>query len=206
MKTIVVAGTATDVGKTWVTAQLLTRLRSSGVHAVARKPVQSFEVGAPEPTDADVLASAAGEEPHDVCPPHRWLSLPMAPPMAANALGLPELRLADLCAEIVWPDREPDLGFVEAVGGVRSPLADDGDTVELALQLRADLVLLVADAGLGVIDNVRLAAEALAPTPTVVFLNRFDSSDLHKRNLAWLRDRDELDVVTDLDELVELFS
>jgi dethiobiotin synthetase len=55
-----------------------------------------------------------------------------------------------------------------------------------------DHVLLVADAGLGTINAIRLSLEALADgtarTP-VVILNRFDpSSDLHRRNRAWLHD------------------
>lgn len=37
---------------------------------------------------------------------------------------------------------------------------------------------------------------------TVTFLNRYDERhDLHQRNLAWLRDRDGIDVVTDLGDL-----
>lgn len=40
---IVVVGTRTEVGKTWVTARLLRDLRASGRHVAARKPVQSFD-------------------------------------------------------------------------------------------------------------------------------------------------------------------
>src|SRR5689334_19141825 len=130
MKLVVVAGTATEVGKTWVGAALARELRGRGVKVAARKPVQSFEPGA-GPTDADVLAAATGENPHDVCPRHRWLGVPMAPPMAADALGLSPVSLADLLSELQWPDGI-HVGLLEGVGGPRSPLADDGDTVDLA--------------------------------------------------------------------------
>jgi dethiobiotin synthetase len=54
----------------------------------------------------------------------------------------------------------------------------------------------VADAGLGTINAVRLSMEALVERSTpVVVLNRYDpSSDLHRRNLAWLRDVDAMEV------------
>jgi dethiobiotin synthetase len=148
-------------------------------------------------TDAEELAAATGESPTDVCPAHRWYPLALAPPMAASRLGLPDINIADLVAEIVWP-AGLDLGLVETAGGPRSPIAHDGDGIALATLLRPDLAVLVADAALGTINAVRLAAEAIAPTPTLVVLNRFDAGEpLHAANLRWLRDIDHLDVTTD---------
>ena len=83
---VFVAGTGTAVGKTWTAAAVLARLRSAGLQVGARKPAQSFDAG-DGPTDADVLAAATGETPHDVCPRHRWYARALAPPMAADALG-----------------------------------------------------------------------------------------------------------------------
>ena len=198
---VVVCGTATEVGKTWVTARIAEVLRAQSHNVVARKPVQSFDPDADEQTDAEVLAAATGDRPHDVCPPHRWLPVPMAPPMAADRLGGDRFTCADLLGELRWPDTV-GLGLVETVGGVRSPVADDGDSRDLVRLLDPDLVVVVADAGLGTIDAVRLATDALAPLPTVVFLNRFDEvDDLHARNLAWLTERDGLRVSYDLAEL-----
>ena len=125
----------------------------------------------------------------------------MAPPMAAAVLGRPAFAVADLVAEIEWP-AGAEFGLVETVGGVRSPLADDGDTVQLVRALAPDHVLLVADAGLGTINAVRLCVAALGTADCTVFLNRFDSGDdLHRRNLAWLSERDGLQVVTAVDAL-----
>jgi len=77
----VVCGTATDVGKTWVTCGLLHGLRQRGVPVAARKPAQSFAQDG-RPTDAELLAAASGQAPWDVCPAHRWYPAAMAPPMA----------------------------------------------------------------------------------------------------------------------------
>lgn len=203
MKLAVVAGTATEIGKTWVGAALARQLRGRGARVAARKPAQSFAPGE-GPTDAEVLAAATGEHPHDVCPAHRWLGVPMAPPMAVDALGLPGFTLAELLGEVQWPD-DVDVGLLEGVGGPRSPLASDGDTVAMADRVEADLVVLVADAGLGTVNAVRLSAAAFGNRPVVVILNRYDDGDdLHRRNRDWLVKEDELTVVTNLDDLSDL--
>jgi dethiobiotin synthetase len=199
---VVCVGTATEIGKTWVGAAVLSQLRADGVAVAARKPAQSFDDGAPGPTDADVLASATGEHPHDVCPGHRWYGVAMAPPMAAAVLDREPFTVADLMAELRWPSPEPPVRWVETVGGPRSPIAFDGDSADVCDALRPDLVVLVADAGLGTINSVRLSVAALAGHHVVVVLNRFDPDDeLHALNLAWLTDREQLDVVTSPAEL-----
>lgn len=197
---VLVTGTGTEVGKTWVAAAVARLARAEGATVAARKPAQSFDPAEDEPTDAAVLGAATGRPPEEVCPPSRWYEVPMAPPMAADALGRPVPTLDDLVRELTWPPAV-DLGLVEGAGGVRAPQADDGDTVELGARVGVDAVLLVADAGLGTVHLTRSAHEALARlgVPVVVVLNRFDDrSDLHRRNLAWLRDRDGLDPVVDV--------
>jgi dethiobiotin synthetase len=197
---VAVVGTGTDIGKTWIAARLLSQLRASGVTVAARKPAQSFDSD-DDPTgrDAAVLGAATGEPVEEVCPPHRWYETAMAPPMAADSLGRPPFSIDDLLAELVWPERAVDVGLVETAGGLRSPLAADGDCLDYCTALRPDVVVLLADAGLGTINAVRLTLDALGPlaSSSVVVLNRFDvHSGLHRRNLEWLRDRDGRQVVT----------
>ena len=195
-----VAGTGTDVGKTWVTAALARALRAQGLSVAARKPAQSYGPG--DELDSVVLGAATGEVSDAVCPPRRWYEVPMAPPMAAAALGRPSFTVADLVAELSWPGGPVDVGFVETAGGVRSPIADDGDCASFLRAVAPDVVLLVADAGLGTLNSVRSSIDALVG-PVVVVLNRYDvGDDLHVANAAWLRDRDGHEVVTSVDELV----
>jgi dethiobiotin synthetase len=102
----------------------------------------------------------------------------------------------------VWPGGAA-VGLVEGAGGVLSPLADDGDVVTLADHLDPDLVVLVADAGLGTINAVRLAAGVLDGWPLTVVLNRYDAlDDVHRRNRAWLVDRDQFDVVISAEQIL----
>lgn len=200
---VVVVATATEVGKTWVTAEVCRRLEG----AAARKPVQSFDPSDPvEGRDASILAVATREPVERVCPPHRAYEAAMAPPMAAAALGRPPIRLDDLVDELTWPEPVA-VGFVEAVGGLCSPMAEDGDGLALIERLQPDLVLAVAPAGLGVVNDVRLLARALGDHPLLVVLNRYDEADpLHRANLAWLTERDGLDVVTDVESVTARLS
>jgi dethiobiotin synthetase len=63
--------------------------------------------------------------------------------------------------------------------------------------LQPDLVLLVADAGLGTLNSVRMSMDALHTVtdtggliPVVVVLDRFDGHhDIHRRNRRWLTGR-----------------
>ena len=201
---VLVAGTGTEVGKTWVACRLAAALRDTGTSVAARKPAQSHDPADGAPLDAELLAGATGEEPGAVCPPERTYPVPMAPPMAAEALGRPVPTMAELAAALVWP-AGVEVGIVETAGGVRSPLAADGDGGDLARLVGPDLVVVVADAGLGTINAVRCAAAALAGMPLAVVLNRFDpGSDLHRRNRAWLAERDRLPVYTSPEELLPL--
>jgi dethiobiotin synthetase len=202
---VVVVGTGTEVGKTWVACSLLEALQAGGAAVAARKPAQSFASAEAEEgrTDADLLARATGDRPPDVCPLARWYPAPMAPPMAADAIGAGTILLDDLLTELTWPDGL-DVGLLETAGGARSPMAHDGDGTELARRLAPDLVLLVADAGLGTLHAVRSAVDGLTGLPLIVLLNRFDASvELHERNRAWLAERDGLDVVTAVEALAD---
>jgi dethiobiotin synthetase len=123
----------------------------------------------------------------------------MAPPMAADALGRAAITGTELLAELVFP-AGVDLALVETAGGVRSPMTEDLDCAGYANALRPDRVVLVADAGLGTINSIRLSMGTLTGLDTVVFLNRYDDADdLHCRNRRWLEGRDGYRVVVDVD-------
>ena len=80
------------------------------------------------------------------------------------------------------PDRAPTLLFVEGAGGLRSPLADDGDSLSLIDALRPDAGR--ARRRRGPRHDQPRAPRAPTRSPrhdTVVYLNRFDERDeLHR--------------------------
>ena len=105
---VLVCGTGTEVGKTWVCSRLLRELRGRGLSVAARKPAQSFDIDSDGerlggPTDAEVLGAASDEDPEQGVPHFRSYHRAMAPPMAAEALGLPPFTVADLMEEMEWP-------------------------------------------------------------------------------------------------------
>ncbi len=201
---MLVVGTATEVGKTWVSCALARALRGQGVFVSARKPVQSLDPDDGQRPDADLLAEATGEHPDEVCGPGFTYELPMAPPMAAEALGLEAPSIAEIVALMNWPTGT-SVGIVETAGGVCSPLASDGDAIDLAVALDPDLVLLVADPGLGTLNSVRSVARALSAWPLTVLFNRYQPDDrLHELNRVWLRDREGLSVHVDVGEIAEV--
>ena len=113
---VLVLGTGTEVGKTWVACRLARSLRQRGLIVAARKLAQSYEAGDDlSGTDAALLAHATGDHPAAVCPQHRWYPWAMAPPMAAEALGRPPFTVADLLGG----------GFNQ--NGHAAPPADGGD-------------------------------------------------------------------------------
>jgi dethiobiotin synthetase len=200
---VAVVGVATEVGKTWATTRVVARLAHRGLAVSVRKPVQSFAPGEVGGTDAELLALASSEAPDAVCPPHRWYPVAVAPPMAAEMLGRDEITARDLLHELCWPVGTA-VGLVETAGGVRSPIADDADCAEFVRLLQPDRTVLVADAGLGTINAVRLACQALDGLRPIVLLNRYDDSvDLHRRNRRWLDDRDAHDIVVDVATLCD---
>jgi dethiobiotin synthetase len=198
---VIVTATGTEIGKTWFTARTIESLRERGVEVHARKPVQSFEPG--DVTDAEILARASGDHMSDVC--RHSYEVPLAPPMAARALNKPEMKQIDL----LWDLHIDQTGitFVEGVGGPRSPLTADGDTVTLANAIRAEIAIVVAVPELGVINDVRLCIDAFTDQRVIVALNRFNPADeLHVQNLDWLRNRVGAEVVTSPVELADLFA
>jgi dethiobiotin synthetase len=213
---IMVLGTATDVGKTWTICRLIESLRRRNMTVAVRKLIQSFDPDDPRPTDAELLAAASGEDVYAVCPEHMWFPLPLAPPIAALELGLePPLR-SEVISGYLWTENT-DVGIVEGVGGLMSPIAIDGDNITLIEYLIPDHLLIVTDAGLGTINAVNSAIAALDARQALtdveqitVFLNLYDESlALHRRNREWLylrpywvNERYDIRVVTDIEDII----
>jgi dethiobiotin synthetase len=83
-------------------------------------------------------------------------------------------------------------------------LTHDADSVEFLERVAPDRVVLVADAGLGSLNAIRLSLACLRSLPVEVLLNRFDPSDkLHQLNLTWLREHYAIQPHTAITELLD---
>ncbi len=199
---IVITGTSTEIGKTWVGASLAVELRRRGTTVAARKPVQSYDPDELASTDAEILARATGESPEAVCRPSHSLPLPLAPPMAAAELRRPSPTFKAILASCAF-ERQVEIGLVEGVGGLLSPIAENSDNLDLIEALNPSCTIVVTDARLGVIHNVRATSAALGSRSHIIFLNQFDgASRLHRLNRAWLRGQG-FEVTTAIAELAD---
>lgn len=200
---VFVVGTGTEVGKTWVAAELAQVLRDMECVVAACKPVQSYDPDEAGPTDAAALAAATGQHPDDVCSPEHTYPVPLAPPMAAGKLGKVCPTLDEMAADCRFA-ATVDVGLVEGVGGLYSPIAPDGHNLDLIERLDPDLVVVVASADLGGIHDTMACTLPLSGFPRAVFCNRFDPrTEIHGLNVRWLRDTG-LEVATSLAELTEI--
>jgi dethiobiotin synthetase len=158
---MIVTGTGTGVGKTVVTAAVAA-LAAAGERVVVLKPAQTgIEPGAPgDLADVTRLTGARIATRELARYPE-----PLAPATAARRSGLPPLRVADVAAAVADIEGSgTDLLLVEGAGGMLVRLNDDGETLaDVAAALDAPApVLVVASAGLGVLNTAALTAEALA--------------------------------------------
>ncbi len=169
MSAVVVAGAGTDIGKTYLSCALLSALREAGQPVLALKPVVSGvgPIGDPDfdASDTARLLRATGVAPTpqaiEACSPWRFAA-PLSPDMAAAAEGR-TLALVDV---VDWSRRQiaqapPDtFVLIEGVGGVMSPIAEDGLVLDWIAALDGP-ALLVAGTYLGAISHALTALAVL---------------------------------------------
>ena len=148
-----VTGTDTGVGKTEVSASLLSSMVKWGLRPFAFKPCESGGNA-----DSENLWKAAGgwQSRQSVCL-YRFRA-PLAPSLAARAeqKRVNWKRLLSGFAEL-----GDGAGVVEGAGGLFVPLDDRHDVIDLIEATRLPVVL-VARAGLGTINHTTLSLQALA--------------------------------------------
>ena len=168
MKRLVLIGTGTGVGKTYVGAALVSAWRARGHAAWGLKPIESgLAPGAAVRSDAELLR--AGEE-RVVAGHYRALPEALSPHLAAARAGQ-TLSLAEaadwvreaearLCA---LHDNAPHaMSLIETAGGAFTPLSANATCADLAEALRPAQVLLVAPDALGVLHDVTATLLALS--------------------------------------------
>lgn len=169
MKGIFVTGTDTGIGKTYVTAALLTELRRRGVSAAAFKPIAC---GAGGRHDAEIYAAIMDhEQPLDVINPI-YLRHALAPSVAA-ALERTRIDLRRVLRAYQRLATDYSIVLVEGAGGLLVPIRDDYFVADLAKMLKLPL-LVVARLGLGTINHSLLTvwqARAMKMTVRGIVLN-----------------------------------
>lgn len=146
MQGFFVTGTDTDVGKTLVSAWLMTHL-----DAAYWKPVQA---GVEPETDSMTVRRLAEVPAERILPEAYVLPEAMAPHEAARRAGL----IIDMTK--LSPPATDRLLLAEGAGGLLVPLNETAYVIDLAEQLELP-ILLVARSTLGTINHTLLSIEAL---------------------------------------------
>lgn len=187
-----IVGTDTGVGKTYITAAVVGALREAGCDARAVKPVQT---GFPD-DDRAVIASVCGDSEAAVC--LRYFEEPLAPAVAAKREEV-DLSYPTLRRETADALNDSTIGIVEGIGGLRVPLADGHEVVDLVADLGCSAVI-VARAGLGTLNHTALTLEALSrrdvPVLAVVLNQYEDATTAERSNPDVLRSMTDASVRT----------
>ena len=151
---LLVTGTDTGIGKTWVSALLVKELRKGGSATVGLKPVSS---GSRE--DAERLWEASGGALDlDVINPW-WFQTPVAPLVAKRIEGR-ELPIESLVEHIHQVRDAHDFTIVEGVGGWEVPIGEGYSFPDYAKALGFP-VLVVAANWLGALNHTLLTVKAI---------------------------------------------
>jgi dethiobiotin synthetase len=155
---LVIAGTDTSVGKTWVACALARALRSAGRRVIGIKVVETGCSGPRRDTeDGVLLARASGQgEPAEALV---RLAAPLTPALAAEREGL-ALDFDDILLRIEGYARGADIAIVEGTGGLLSPMSWEWNLVDLAQALEARALVVGRDR-LGTVSHALLTLSAL---------------------------------------------
>ncbi|MDF1744593.1 MAG: dethiobiotin synthase [Gimesia sp.] len=161
---LMIVGTDTGVGKTYISCAIARQLISEGKHTGVYKPACSGsliedETGAPYWEDVELLAQAIDQNfPRErICP--QKFHAPLAPPVAARKEDT-KVDESLLRQGALWWQDQADFLIVEGVGGILCPLTENLLVADFAAALKYP-ILIVARAGLGTINHSLLTIEVL---------------------------------------------
>jgi dethiobiotin synthetase len=155
---ILITGTGSGVGKTWVGQALALALRSAGKEVVAVKPVETGCSGPPgEREDGVLLARATGQSQ----PAHAIFRLPdqVPPTLSSDRSGI-TIDFDGLVLKIERYGENAEFLLIEGAGGLLAPVTWEWNMVDVARALGAGALVVAVDR-LGTINHTLLTLSAL---------------------------------------------
>ncbi|RKI84338.1 dethiobiotin synthase [bacterium 0.1xD8-71] len=203
-KKIFIAGTGTDVGKTFVTGLLIKKLQENGMKAAYYKAAMSgnerTKEGALIPGDALYVKTVSGiaQPLAQMCP--YIYETAVSPHLASRIEGNPVV-LEEVVKGFEEVCLQYDYVTMEGSGGILCPICFDEQELWLEDVIRRLGLssLIVADAGLGTINSVVLTVEYMRaknlPVKGILF-NHFHPGDrMEEDNLCMCEHRTKLPVI-----------
>ncbi len=178
MQALLVTGTDTGVGKTFITYNLALTLKEKGINVGCFKPVETYVKDVPE--DGNLLAKATGQNVDEVVPVR--YRLPLAP-YAAQMEEKKTFSVEELKELYEKLKSKYDVLLVEGAGGIAVPLQRNYTYGDLAKDWNLD-VIIVARAGLGTLNHTYLTwyfARSIGLNVVSIVLNGFTGEDISER-------------------------
>ena len=151
---LLVTGTDTGVGKTYITCELVRSLREEGIDAVGYKPVCCGDR-----EDAELLLEASDNaEPIEAINPV-WYQAPVTPSVAAELESKP-VPLEDIRSHAESMAERHEILVMEGVGGWEVPMSGSETFADMAEGLGWPVVLVVANR-LGALNHTLLTENAI---------------------------------------------
>lgn len=198
-KALFITATGTDVGKTYVTALIVKKLRESGINAGYYKAALS---GAESIADSDagyVNKTAGINQPESTLLSYMYKTA-VSPHLAAKIEGNP-VTLEKIKADFSKAAKSYDFVTVEGAGGIVCPIRYD-ETAHIFLE---DIIktlhlgtVIIADAGLGTINAVVTTAEYIKSRNIDikgVILNNWTGGIMQEDNAKMITDITGLEVL-----------
>ena len=164
-----ITGSDTDVGKTYITCELVRQLTQFNLILETRKPTESGceldASGKMIPVDGLALQAANQQlEDIDRVTPIKFMAA-LAPHRAARMEGQRLLldNLFDACSR----DNYDSTLIVEGAGGFYSPMAEDGLNADLAHRLKLPVIIVINDK-IGAVNQALLTIHAIESRGLVI--------------------------------------
>lgn len=191
-KKIFITATGTDVGKTYISALIVKKMRESGYDCGYYKPVLSGvrELGGRlvESDPNYVIQTANIPVKADDCVSYWWKEA-VSPHLAAKRTG-EEIDISRIKYDYAQACKKYEYLLIEGAGGITCPLRLENDEKYLLKDLIWELglsTIVVADAGLGTINSTLLTIDYAHENGIEVegiILNKYDSNNfMHWDNL-----------------------
>lgn len=225
-KSIFITATGTDVGKTYISALLVKKMREFGLNCGYYKPALSGAIrqddGTLLPGDCDYVIKTAGLDVSPLDCVTYCFEEAVSPHLASARLEI------NIDKKVIKSEYEKrcevyDYLVVEGAGGITCPFNMQAEILllpDVIKELGTD-VLLVADGGLGTINSVLLTVEyakARGLNILGIILNNFDKNDFmhidNKKQVEVLTEipvialvaKNEDNIEISKDSLVKLFT
>lgn len=203
-KKIFITATGTDVGKTYVSALIIKKMREAGYDCGYYKPVLSgvFELGGKlvESDPNYVVETAKIPITADECVSYWWKEA-VSPHLAAKRANQ-KIDIDKIKYDFSRMNKKYDYLLIEGAGGITCPLIVEKDEKYLLKDLIWELglsTLIIADAGLGTINSTLLTVEYARANGIEVegiILNNYESDNfMHWDNLEQVENLTGINVV-----------